>query len=216
MVPIGLMKYLAVIGDIVASRRLPERGKFQRRLKASLQEVNRRRSRALASPYTLTLGDEFQALYCDAGSVFSDMFALLAELAPVRARFAFAAGEIITPLNKEQSIGMDGPAFHHARAQLDRLKAEKRLFGVHGPGVEPDLLTTAMLNVLSGQVEGWKPVRLRLFAGLLAGKSAGELAVETGITPRAVHKNIRAAELDEWRTILHNIERSLTAELKSR
>lgn len=209
------MHYVAVIGDIVASRRLAERRKFQRRLEGALQELNQRRGRALASPYTVTLGDEFQALYQQAGHGFADAFALLAVLAPERVRFSFAAGEIVTPVNPKQAIGMDGPAFHRARAQLDRLKKEQRLFGVQA-GEQGDLQTTALLNILSGQVEGWKPTRLRLFAGLLSGRSVAELAAETRITTRAVTKNIRAAELDEWQLILQNIERSLLPGSKSR
>ncbi len=208
------MKYLVLIGDIVASRELASRAQFQRRLKGVLQTLNGRR-KALASPYTLTLGDEFQAVYRDADTAFADVFTLLAEIAPVRARFALAVGDIVTPLNTAQAIGMDGPAFHRARALLERLKTGRRLFGVHVSGKEPDLLTTALLNVLSGQVEGWKPTRLRLFASLLAGSSVTELADETDITVRAVNKNIRAAELDEWQLILQNIGRSITAELKS-
>jgi hypothetical protein len=131
-------------------------------------------------------------------------------------RFGLAVGEIVTPLNHDQAIGMDGSAFHRARAVLERLKAEGRLLGVQGDRLEPDLLTAATLNVLSAQVEGWKPTRLQLFAGVLAGIPAATLAEQTGVTVRAVHKNIRAAELDEWQVILQNIERSLTGELKAR
>ncbi len=210
------MKYLAVIGDIVASRRLPARAQFQRRLKAALQEVKHRRGRALISPYTLTLGDEFQALYSDAGPAFADIFALLASIAPVQARFAFAVGEIVTPINSEQSIGMDGPAFHDARARLDALKAGGRLLGVAGVATADQALCDPTLAVLSGLLEGWKPKRLELFAGLLQGTLARELAGRTDITLRAVHKSIRAADLDEWKLILDQITLRLNHELKSR
>ena len=118
------MKYLVLIGDIVASRRLPARAQFQRRMKCVLQALNSRR-KSLVSPYTLTLGDEFQAVYRDADTAFADVFGLMAEIAPVQARFALSVGEIVTPINPAQSIGMDGPAFHRARALLDRLKTEQ-------------------------------------------------------------------------------------------
>ncbi|MBL9216429.1 MAG: hypothetical protein JNG83_13210 [Opitutaceae bacterium] len=208
------MRYLVIIGDVVASRRLPARAQFQRRLKTLLQGLNRR-GRGLVSPYTLTLGDEFQAVYRDAGTAFADIFTLLAGLAPVRARFALAAGEIVTPLNPAQAIGMDGPAFHRARALLDRLKREGRLLGVQGEAAGWPL-PAAVLAVLSGLVEGWRPNRIGLFAGLLAARPVTELARGAGITPRAVNKNIRAADLDEWRRILDEIARLLNQELKPR
>lgn len=209
------MKYLVLIGDVVGSRRLSTRAPLQRRLKAELTALNRRHP-DLTSPYTLTLGDEFQMVSRDASGVFIDIFTLLAAVAPVRMRFGLAIGEIVTPLNHDQAIGMDGPAFHRARAVLERLKAEERLLGVHGDRPERDVLVTAMLNVLSAQIEGWKPTRLQLFAGVLAGIPAATLAEQAGISARAVNKNIRAAELDEWQLILQNIERSLTGDLKAR
>jgi hypothetical protein len=208
------MKYLVLIGDVVASRHLPARAQFQRRMKNLLEKTNGR-NRSLVSPYTLTLGDEFQAVYREAGTAFADAFSLLAQMAPVQARFALAVGEIVTPINPEQSIGMDGPAFHRARALLDNLKAERRLFGVDG-GPDGWVLPAATLAVLSGQVGGWRPNRLALFAGLLAGDPVAELARRTNITPRAVNKNIQAADLDEWKRILDEISRLLNQELKSR
>lgn len=209
------MKYLVLIGDVVGSRRLAARATLQRRLKTRLAALNTRRPE-LVSRYTLTLGDEFQMVSRDASGIFTDIFDLLAAVAPVQMRFGLAVGEIVTPLNHDQAIGMDGPAFHRARAVLERLKEEGRLLGVQGDTAEPDPLVTAILNVLSAQVEGWKPVRLQLFAGVLAGVPAATLAAQAGITARAVNKNIRAAELDEWQLILQNVERSLTADLKAR
>jgi hypothetical protein len=208
------MKYLVVIGDVVASRHLPVRAQFQRRMKQLLHGLNGRR-KVLASPYTLTLGDEFQAVYRDADAAFADVFTLMAEIAPVRARFALAVGEIVTPINPAQAIGMDGPAFHRARALLESLKAKRRLLGVAGGSVEAELVR-ASLAVLSGQIEGWRPNRLKLFSRLLAGESTAELAKHTGITTRAVNKNIYAADLDEWKRILDEVTRLLNAELKSR
>lgn len=210
------MQYLVLIGDVVGSRRLSARASLQKRIKAELVALNRRRP-SLSSPYTLTLGDEFQMVGRDATGIFADVFTLLAAVAPVRMRFGLAVGEIVTPLNREQAIGMDGPAFHRARAVLERLKGEGRLFGVQRSATETDdPLLTPVLNVLSAQVEGWKPVRLQLFAGMLTGLATAALAAETGITIRAVNKNIRAAELDEWRLILQNIERALNGDLKDR
>jgi hypothetical protein len=209
------MKYLVLIGDVLGSRQLPARAQFQRRLKLALQGLNGRR-KTLASPYTLTLGDEFQAVYRDASGMFADIFTLLAQVAPVQARFAVAVGEIVTPINRKQSIGMDGPAFHRARARLERLKVQGRLLGIQDAGEVRWKLPGATLAVLSGLIEGWRQKRLQLFAGLLAGTTVPELARQVGITTRAVNKNIRAADLDEWKRIVDEISRLLSEEIKAR
>lgn len=210
------MTYLVLIGDLVASRQLPGRAQFQRRLRAVLQGLNIRAKRALVSPYTLTLGDEFQAVYRDATTAFADLMSIQAQIAPVRARFALATGTLATPVNQVQAIGMDGPAFHRARMRLEELKAEARLFGVQTADEPGWTLADGALAVLSGLTEGWQPRRFEVFAGLLAGTTGPALAKKTGITVRAVNKNIRAADLDEWMRILDEIARLLNAEIKAR
>jgi len=209
------MKYLVLIGDVLGSRQLPARAQFQRRLGTTLASLNGRRKN-LASPFTLTLGDEFQAVYRDPSGLFSDIFTLLAQVAPVRARFAVAVGEVVTPINPKQAIGMDGPAFHLARARLEELKAQGDLLGVQEAGDPRWKLSGATLAVLSGLIKGWRQKRLQLFAGLLAGTPVPDLARQTKITIRAVNKNIRAADLDEWKCIMDEISRLLGEELKAR
>lgn len=210
------MKYLVLIGDVVGSKKLPDRAQFQRRLKSALAGLNGRR-RNLVSPYTLTLGDEFQAVYREPTGLFADIFTLMAQTAPVRIRFALAVGEIVTPINPKQSIGMDGTAFHRARDRLHRLKSEGRLLGMEvGGGGNPRWeLPDAALAVFSGLITGWRQNRLQLFAGILAGVAAPTLARQTGITQRAVNKNIRAADLDEWKRIVDEICRLAGEELKA-
>ena len=209
------MKYLVLIGDVLGSKKMPARAQFQRRLKSVIQGLNSRR-KTLASPYTLTLGDEFQAVYRDPSGLFADIFTMLAQVAPVQVRFAVAVGEIVTPINPRQSIGMDGPAFHRARIRLEKLKGQGRLLGVHDTGDVRWRLPGATLAVLSGLVEGWRQNRLQLFAGLLASAPVPDLARQTGITTRAVNKNIRAADLDEWKRIVDEISRLLSDEIKVR
>ena len=209
------MKYLVLIGDVIGSKQLPARAQFQRRLKSALKGLNGRQKN-LISPYTLTLGDEFQAVYRDPSGLFSDIFRLLAGIDPVRARFAIAVGEIVTPINSTQSIGMDGSAFHFARARLEELKGQRRLLGIQDFTDSHWRLPISTLAVLSGLMEGWRQKRLQLFAGMLAGVDVRELARQTRITPRAVNKNIRAADLDEWRRIVDEISRLLNEEIKAR
>src|ERR1700712_1831246 len=209
------MKYLVLIGDVLESKKMPARAQFQRRLKSVIPSLNSRR-KTLASPYTLTLGDEFQAVYRDPSGLFADIFTMLAQVAPAQVRFAVAVGEIVTPINPRQSIGMDGPAFHRARIRLEKLKGQGRLRGVHDTGDVRWRRPGATLAVLSGLMEGWRQNRLQLFAGLLASASVPDLARQTRITTRAVNKNIRAADLDEWKRIVDEISRLLRDEIKAR
>ena len=127
------MQYIALIGDIVDSKGQARRGDLQRTLAAELKRISERSKSKLASPYTITLGDEFQAVYKSADNVFLDIFSILAELAPgAEARFGIGVGELTTAINPKQALGMDGPAFHRARDAISILKKSGYLIRLQG------------------------------------------------------------------------------------
>ncbi|MFA7330267.1 MAG: SatD family protein [Candidatus Delongbacteria bacterium] len=197
------MNPVVLIADLVRSRDIPERAQFQKRLSATLQALSVQSAESLLSPYTLTLGDEFQAVHADFRRILPDCLRILAELAPVRARFALAAGPLSTEINPVAALEMDGPAFLRARELLGELKTQSRNVIQVGwaEGADPGLVNAA-LGLLAGTMEGWKPVTLRLFRHLLDGRSVDEMAALLGMTPRGVYKHIAGRHLQEARTLL--------------
>src|SRR6266540_3458015 len=129
------MKVVVVIADVVRSREIRDRSTFQRHLKKTVGALSARHP-DLLSPYTVTLGDEFQAVYERAERVFRDFCVLQRMLCPHRIRFAIGVGVLTTPLNHRMSIGMDGPAFHLARRGMEELKQSGSLLRVVMPGDE--------------------------------------------------------------------------------
>jgi hypothetical protein len=74
----------------------------------------------LISPYTITLGDEFQAVLKNARHLFGDIITILYVIYPTKIRFSIGIGDIQTPVNPNQAIGMDGTAFYNARTGIDK------------------------------------------------------------------------------------------------
>jgi hypothetical protein len=208
------MQFIAVIGDIVASRVLVQRGVFQRRLGKVLDQTSGG-ARHLASPYTITLGDEFQAVYRKADLLFADVFGIMAEIHPVRTRLAFGIGELVTRINPTQALGMDGPAFHEARAALTALKVDERLLRIGGQPADAWVLANHVLNLLSHQVAGWSRNRLLVMEGLLRERPVKEIEKGLKISRVAVYKNIRAAALDDLVGICQELERALNLALRN-
>lgn len=210
-------EYLALIGDLVDSKQLARRAELQQRLAAVLRELNRR-SRP-ASPFTLTLGDEFQAVYASADTLFGDVLVIMRRLHPVRVRFAIGLGAIATPINRQRALGMDGPAFHRAREAMTELKNTPYRVRIRGESAGPErddpwTLLNHLFNFVTHQLAGWKPTRLRVLQGLLQGDSVSELAKELRISKVAVYKNINAAALDEVRGLCSEVTRLLNRKLK--
>jgi hypothetical protein len=207
------MQVIALIGDVVASKGLPQRGAFQRRLGRILAETSSS-AQHLASPYTITLGDEFQAVYRKADLLFADIFGIMAEIHPVRARIALGVGALTTRINPTQALGMDGPAFHLAREALNALKEDRRLLRIVGQPGEAWILANHIMNFISHQVEGWSRNRLLVTAGLLRGLPVKQIEEGLQISRVAVYKNIRAAALNEVVGICHELERELNQALR--
>lgn len=207
------MQVLAVIGDLVRSRQVAQRRSLQARLGRALERVSADH-RGLASPYTLTLGDEFQAVYRRADRLFPDLLDVLAAIHPVRARFAIGVGALRTPLNPQQALGMDGPAFHRARAALEALKREGGLWRVGAEPAETWAAANHVLAYVGHHLAGWDVNRLRILRLRLSGVAVAAMVEEIGISRVAIHKNIRVAALDDVAAICHDVTAALNRALR--
>jgi hypothetical protein len=205
-------KKIALIGDVVASRRIKPRVDFDKRLVETLQVLNRHTPNLL-SPYTLTIGDEIQALFAQAGTLFHDAVTILATIYPWRMRFCFAVGELVTPVNPAQAIGMDGPAFHLARAGIIDLKKQGVLFTVRGEIPHHALLNNA-LALISHNLLKWNDTRLRVLAYLMEAQAVKQIADTLTVSEQAVYKNINAGALEQVVALFRQVEAALNLSLE--
>ncbi len=206
------MNVIALIGDISESRKVKNRDELQRKLRAALEEVNRDNP-ALLSPFTITLGDEFQAVYRNADRLFRDLWTILLKIFPQKVRFSLGMGILTTEINPRQAIGMDGPAFYHARSGIQELKKSGYLFRIVGDGIPHLNLLNQTLNLISHQSSNWSKNRLKILIGLLEGKNASALAQELSISRVAVYKNINAGALEVIRELGSEISEILNRRL---
>lgn len=184
------MPYLVLIGDLIASRQSQNRKDLQIRLRTILTKLNGRMPKPV-SPYTLTLGDEFQAVFNTADHVFDDMVQIMEALHPDQVRFSLGLGNITTDLNLEQALGMDGPAFYRAREGIDRLKDSGDLLHLDGLPDDCALLAEGALRLLSQRIQKWEANRFAILHGLLVGEPVKTIAARLSVSEQAVYKNIR-------------------------
>lgn len=194
-------QYLVLIGDLEGSRDLPRRDReaAQQALKRTLQQIaSDQTAGAIASPPTITLGDEFQTVYHAADRMFLHIWQVQAALHPLLLRFGIGWGTLTTALNTGQAIGMDGPAFHNARAALEHLKAEHGSFRVQGPdtGERASRLINPSLDLVAHEMRGWKQRRFDILCRLKSGQKYNEIADALGISSSAFYKNVEAGALD--------------------
>lgn len=190
------MGNIALIGDIVKSRELEDRKKHQTKLKRKLTSINKKNT-SLLSPFTITLGDEFQALYKNADEVFINIFELLSTLYPLKIRFSIGIGKISTAINKKSALGMDGEAFYIARDNIKIMKKNDSLFHVGGLNDSIEKLSNLNMQLISNQVVTWNQNRLLIFSNLIKGeRKYSKISKSLSISERAIYKNISSSSLD--------------------
>lgn len=211
-------KSIVVIADIVDSRQIQakEREKVQEQLSEVLDELNTNRS-TLISPYTITLGDEFQAVHSRADTLCIDMLKILAELHPVALRFSIGVGAINTEINTKQALGMDGPAFHIAREGIGILKETGFLFRLNIEGEDCSLIPiiNGSLQMLSRQLQAWNKNRIRILHMLKEGHDYKHITETLDISEPAFYKNKNAGLLDVISTLCDNIANVINQKMES-
>ena len=203
------MKVACVIGDIVRSRHAENRNQLQRRIANQLTQLNRIKDHKLLSPYTLTLGDEFQAVYRKADRIFRDSFAILCSVYPLRVRFSVGVGELHTRINHKRAIGMDGPAFYAARAGVAKMKASGAIFHVTREEEEISRWINLSLDLISNLTSKWKKNRVYTLHRLLSGDTPKGIAQKASLTATGVYKNIQVGALDTVASIFREIENTI-------
>ncbi len=201
------MPYLVIIGDLVGSRTLPDRERFQVAFQQVLAQATATAvADTLVSPYTLTLGDEFQAVLRRARGLFATLLGITRDLRPVELRLALGIGDIVTALNHERAIGMDGSAFHRAREGIDRLKQDSGRCRIEGLDPPLSVLLNNALTLAFDRLSESRGTRLTLVVGLLAGLPVRALAADLGKSEQTLYKTIRRTNLHALVGLLGAIE----------
>ena len=197
--------YLALIADVIDSKMVQERFNLQKQLEKTLRKMNELFGDYLASCFTLTLGDEFQALLKVDAPVFQIIDTLRSELIPTQLRFGIGLGEIVTAIDPLQSIGADGPAYWNARAAIN-LVHQKNDYGntqiyFSSGNDSKDLLVNALIASGEAIRSGWRGSQEEILLDLLKrfvyseNFSQQDLAQSLDINPSALSKRLKSSSI---------------------
>ena len=119
------MVYCAIIGDIVNSKKIPNRQEIQDLFYSVLMEINMEFCNDIASDFTVTLGDEFQGLISKPSLSYEIIIKIKQKMSPIELVFGVGIGEMHTTIRRDISIGSDGPAYHYARNMVEKAKKKR-------------------------------------------------------------------------------------------
>lgn len=189
--------YCAIIGDLINSKKLPteDRAAIQEKLKTLLNGVNEKFSSFLVSPFLMTLGDEFQGVLTAAKPSLEIIDFLGQNLLefPIHIRYGIGIGELSTNINREQALGDDGPAYHHARQGIEQLKKEGWMgFPVSiQTGNNDCALLRCYCRLLNEIAEAWSTPQRDCILNMEVAEEQLLVAHRLGIAPSSVSRSLR-------------------------
>lgn len=190
------MIFCAIIGDIIGSRKLENRSYVQKKFLALAESANKLYEQDIVSPFTVTIGDEFQVLLKSVHITPKVIDNIRREMTPVKLVFGVGIGEVVTDINPRLAIGMDGPAFYFARKAIEQAKKKK-------PQIiyKSDFAGMDMINSLNYFIESCTERRTKrqkqVLAYLAQDFTQEAIADKLGIKQQSVSDIISASYLSE-------------------
>lgn len=199
-------RYVALIGDIRGSRELEDRKRAQEEFERVVESLNDEvPDESIASPFTVTAGDEFQVLLTDAADAVAGAVTASDRFHPARLRFGIGRGELETEVNPNQAIGMDGPCFHRAREAIEGAQHEGAWLRVRGWSSDLDGHVNAMFDLVQRVREDWTDRQAQFAEALAETGTQKRVAERYDVSKSTVSESLSAGHVHEVR----NAEASL-------
>lgn len=147
---------IVVLGDVVDSRRIDDRGSVRDALATTLEDINERFDGAVDTPLAGIKGvDESGGVLPDPVPLYDVVDHVRRGLHPKEARVVAAAGEIdVVPRSSDVSR-MDGPAFHAADDLLTDIDGTRYRFAMDVGDDELDVVIADEVNLLLFRKREW-------------------------------------------------------------
>jgi hypothetical protein len=191
--------HAVVMGDLVSSENAKSVRQLHDRFNKGVEALNATHRKDIASPLTITLGDEFQGLTrtISAALHIARTLRLNLILEDVKCRFVVGLARVETPINKKVAWNMMGPGLSTARQKLnDKHNANAVRFSLpEDPAIEP--LLDAIGRSITEIQDSWTERQKELIAANeTAEGSAKAVARKLRIASNTYYKIRRAARLD--------------------
>lgn len=198
-----------LMGDIIASRAYEDAASLHKAFNAGVRAFNKRYGKAIVSPLTITLGDEFQGLVCDLQTAFRIAHGMRLHflIEGVACRFVVSNGAVETKINAKEAWNMMGPGLAKARERL----GDKQDPSAYRFVCEEEPLLEGALNTfgyaLSEIETDWTETQLKYVAAHFADeeKSYEDLAGVFGVSGRNVYKVMNAARMHLYERQLNSV-----------
>lgn len=213
-----MSKNFIIMADIIKSRNYAIENIHQP-FGDLIASCNQEFSKYILSPYTITLGDEFQGVADSLLSAIESIFYLEEECVKrqlkFKLRYIIFYGEIKTPINPTIAHGMLGEGLTQARKKLSKKKKSKHRFYFDLSDDKLALLLERLFLVLEGIIRGWAIKDYPLIGDMINTRSNLEVGNKHSKNRSQIWKRRKHLLVDEYNAqkivILDLTERGKTA-----
>jgi len=200
--------YYILMGDVIRSRDY-DLEKLAEELKELVQSANRNLRCKTLSPYTITLGDEFQGVTQSLESGIETLFYFeeqrLARQWDFSVRYVLHHGKIDTEINPETSYGMLGEGLTRARNQLASKKRDRKRFQVSLDDRELGDQINRLFEVISGITDRWKTDDFALIHDMIRNENDQEVGDIHGKDRSQIYKRRKTLLVKEYTLLKESI-----------
>ena len=211
--------YVAIIGDIKESKKINNRNEIQKKLIQVLEEINIKYDTDISSKFIITLGDEFQGLLCNGANTLRIISEIERKMYPIKIRFGVGVGTITTEVNKEMSLGADGPGYYKARNAIEFLKDNEKKnqtntadirFEVESENQSTTIMINTILSLLTAIKNLWSDRQREIIWDMLEHQdSQVDVAKRLKIKQPAVQKSLAKGKYYAYKDALETIGKAL-------
>ncbi len=203
-------KFHVLLGDVVSSRKIGDREKFQRKLSDTCKKINSMYAESIYADFKILKGlDEIGGVLSTMVTIHEIITTILDRLHPESVRFVLALDYVDTALETLDVARMDGPAFHKASGMMARLKKTKMMFDLSVDDEVIDAAVAGQINSILLLKRNWSPKQHQVVREYERTKNQCEAAKNLGITQQAVSKTLNRSKWKEIRNIEEKLERLL-------
>ncbi len=192
------------MGDVVQSSTYEAR-KLRREFMQLVSSCNKKLKGEILSPYTVTLGDEFQGVARSLRGLFDAVFYLeetsLQRGLKFKMRYVGMHGEIETPVNKMKAHGMMGAGLTHARELLINKHRGKARFRFELSDIQMTKQLNRLFYAIEGLIARWDPRDGPLIFDMIANTNNEEVGKKYGKNRTQIWKRRKHLLIEEFRAL---------------
>lgn len=209
-----VLKYL-LLSDVVGSRKIKDRKKFEKKLAETLQKVQQHYAPFFEMPIQVWKGlDETAAMLKEPWKLYAVMDAVDEGIAPFKMRFVVVKGTVDVLPQAGDISKADGEVFHIAAARMLELKKQGLKFSCETGDALFDKAWQGQLNLLWLVKESWTERQRKVYRLYCETGVQESVAKQLNISQQNVSKTLRSIAAAQVQALEKNVSDWTEAEFK--